>query len=193
MRIVRLFDPTRVEPAPAADVVVLHVGDAIFGDNPRTSGRSLYVRVSRLSSGSIDRDLRWAMAAGANGIVLPRTVGLADIERLGAKLCVAEAEAGLPNGATRILAVAGDTPAGALALSSLRSTSRLAGLAHDPASLAIAIGCDQSASAVAQAGAMVVLAAASCGVEAVLVTISDDNQSKAAAERAGFRALLVTA
>lgn len=172
---------------------MLDATDAVPLDNPKLSGRDLYVRVSPLSSEAVDQELRWAVTAGTAGIVLPRAVGLVDIERLGAKLAVAEAEAGITDGATRILAVVADTPAGAFALSSLRRTARLVGLAHDPASLAAAIGCDKSAPAVTQAGAIIVLAATACGVEAVLAASSEDDEAVAAAERAGFRALLVSA
>ncbi len=51
----------------------------------------LLVRVNALATGLADADLDGVMAAGPDGIVLPKTIGGADVQHLGAKLAVREA------------------------------------------------------------------------------------------------------
>ena len=88
----------------------------------------LVVKVGSLS-GSIDADLALAMAAAPDAILLPGVVGGADIQHLAAKLAVHEAECGLADGATRIIALAADTARGVLALGTVPGSSRrLSGL-----------------------------------------------------------------
>ena len=58
----------------------------------------LYVRVNGLTTGLTDADLDGVMAAGPDGIMLPKTVGGADVSHLGAKLAVREAEFDLADG-----------------------------------------------------------------------------------------------
>ena len=53
-----------------------------------------------LTTGLTDADLDGVMAAGPDGIMLPKTVGGADVSHLGAKLAVREAEFGLADGST---------------------------------------------------------------------------------------------
>ena len=89
----------------------------------------LFVRVNGLTTGLIDADLDGVMPAGPDGIVLPKTVGGADVSHLGAKLAVREAEFGLADGATRILAIATENAAGIFALGTFAGAShRLMGL-----------------------------------------------------------------
>jgi citrate lyase subunit beta/citryl-CoA lyase len=49
------------------------------------------------------------MEAGPDGIMLPKAAGGPDVAHLGAKLAVREAEFGLPDGETRIVAIATET------------------------------------------------------------------------------------
>lgn len=144
--------------------------------------------VSAVSSDAIAGQLDWAVPAGITAFVLSGTEGLRDVERLGAKLSVLEARHGLAAESLRILALAADTAAGTLALPSLRPRPRLVGIACDPARLAEALRCDLDAPAVLQARALTVLAAASCGVPAVIVASADLEGSAA---REGFGALLI--
>jgi citrate lyase subunit beta/citryl-CoA lyase len=60
----------------------------------------LYVRVNPLDGGLTEADLDVVMAAGPDGIMLPKSLGGADVQRLGVKLAVREADHGLADGAT---------------------------------------------------------------------------------------------
>ncbi|WP_019903998.1 aldolase/citrate lyase family protein [Methylobacterium sp. 77] len=84
-----------------------------------------------LRSRDVERDLPAMMEAAPHGIVLTRCEGARDVMRLGARLAVEEAMRGIPDGATRILALI-ETAKGALALPTLvGSSDRLAGIAWD--------------------------------------------------------------
>src|SRR6476659_5620389 len=94
-------------------------------DRPR-----LYVRVNGLTTGLTDADLDAVIPAGPDGIMLPKTVGGPDLSHLGVKLAVREAEHGLADGATRIIAIATESARGVFALGTLAGAShRLAGVA----------------------------------------------------------------
>ncbi|HYY83033.1 MAG TPA: aldolase/citrate lyase family protein, partial [Beijerinckiaceae bacterium] len=54
----------------------------------------LIVRVNALTTGMTDDDLDGVMAGAPDAILLPKTVGGADVAHLGAKLAVREAEFG---------------------------------------------------------------------------------------------------
>ena len=70
------------------------------------------------------------MAAGPDGIMLLKTVGGIDVSTLGAKLAVREAEHGLDDGATAIIAIATENARGVFVLGTLAGAShRLAGVA----------------------------------------------------------------
>ena len=112
-------------------------------DRIRTSASrpGFVVRVGSLS-GSIGAELDLAMAAAPEAILLPRVVGGAGVQHLAAKLAVHEAERGFPDGATRIIALAGDTAAGVLALGTVPGSSRrLSGLGWRAA-----MSCNEAAS-----------------------------------------------
>jgi citrate lyase subunit beta/citryl-CoA lyase len=128
----------------------------------------LLVRVNALGSGRTDDDLAAVMPARPDGIVLPGTIGGRDVAHLGAKLAVHEAEHGIADGATRILALAAESASAVLALPSLAGASpRLVALAFDPGPLAADLGADLGSEPVRHAGAMLVLAARAAGVAAI--------------------------
>jgi citrate lyase subunit beta/citryl-CoA lyase len=103
----------------------------------------LFVRVNALASGLADADLDGVMAAAPDGIVLPKTVGAADVQHLGVKLAVREAQAGLPDGTTRILAIATENARGVFALGTLAGAStRLAGIAWGGEDLSADLGAE---------------------------------------------------
>ena len=111
---------------PEASRVARTVLDRIWvcASRPR-----LVVKVASLS-GSIDADLDLAMAIAPDAILLPRVVGGAGIQHLAAKLAVHEAECGLADGATQMIALVADTARGVLALGTVPGSSRrLSGLA----------------------------------------------------------------
>lgn len=134
------------------------------------------VRVSGVASPRLAEDLAMVLPARPSGVVLSGVAGPADVEELGARLRVSEAELGRADGETRIVPVIG-TPAGVLALAgqsfasaSFASTSwaglgRIAAFAweppHPPA-------CDDPLTDVARlARAFAVLAAGRAGVVAL--------------------------
>jgi citrate lyase subunit beta/citryl-CoA lyase len=107
----------------------------------RKAGKIPLVLIHPLDSGLADADLDAAMAALPEGIILPGAVGGRDIQHLGAKLAVREAENGLPDGSAKILALVGDAPAALFALGSVaRATRRLIGIGRDEAALARSLG-----------------------------------------------------
>ncbi|MBB3019583.1 citrate lyase subunit beta/citryl-CoA lyase [Microvirga lupini] len=103
----------------------------------------LFVRVNGLTTGLIDADLDGVMQAGPDGIVLPKTIGGADVAHLGAKLAVREAEFGLEDGVTRILAIATENAAGVFALGTFAGAShRLMGLTWGGEDLSADLGAE---------------------------------------------------
>jgi citrate lyase subunit beta/citryl-CoA lyase len=105
------------------------------------AGKAVLALIHPLASGLADADLDAVMAAAPDGIILPDAIGGRDIQHLGAKLAVREAENGLPDGAARILVLAGDSPAAIFELGSLsRATRRLIGIGRDEGLLAQRLG-----------------------------------------------------
>ena len=90
----------------------------------------LYVRVNPFASGLTAADLDAAIPAAPDGVVLPKCLGGADVQRLGANLAVREAEHGLADGSTRIIAIATESARALFGFASYRGASdRLEGLA----------------------------------------------------------------
>ena len=107
------------------------------------NGRASIVRVNGLTTGLIEADLDGVMDAGPDGIMLPKAVGGADVSHLGAKLAVREAEFGLADGATRILAIATENAAGIFALGTFAGAShRLTGLTWGGEDLSADLGAE---------------------------------------------------
>jgi len=117
---------------------------AFLNEAKDQSGRPrLYVRVNGLTTGLTDADLDGIMQAAPDGIVLPKTVGGADVSHLGAKLAVREAEFGLDDGATRILAIATENALGVFALGTFAGAShRLMGIAWGGEDLSADLGAE---------------------------------------------------
>jgi citrate lyase subunit beta/citryl-CoA lyase len=142
--------------------------------------------------GSLDDDLDAAMAEAPDGIVLPVRNG-ADVQHLGVKLAVGEAELGLADGTTRIVALVA-APGALFQLGSFAGASpRLAALAFDKQALAIATGIGNSEAAPAiLARNLTVLAAKAAGVAAILVDASTNSaEACKVAKRDGFDAIVV--
>lgn len=139
-------------------------------DRPR-----LYVRVNGLGTGMIDADLDGVMGAAPDGIVLPKTVGGADVAHLGAKLAVREAEFGLEDGTTRILAIATENAAGVFALGTFGGAShRLMGLTWGGEDLSADLGAEANRDEKGAytdpyrlARSLTLLGAAAAGVDAI--------------------------
>ena len=108
----------------------------------RGGGPVLIVRANALNSGETDSDLDAAMAGAPDAILLPRSLGAASVQQLSAKLAVREAQLGLADGATRIIAVA-DTAQSLFHMGSYRgSSARLAGVAWSAEALRADIGAE---------------------------------------------------
>ena len=135
----------------------------------------LFVRVSGLTTGLIDADLDGVMRSAPDGIVLPKAVGGADVAHLGAKLAVREAEFGLVDGATRILAIATETAAGVFALGTFAGAShRLMGLTWGGEDLSADLGAETNrgedgtyTDPYRLARSLTLLGAAAAGVDAI--------------------------
>jgi citrate lyase subunit beta/citryl-CoA lyase len=103
----------------------------------------LLVRVNGLTTGLTDADLDGVMAGGPDGVVLPKTVGGPDVTHLGVKLAVREAENGLEDGRTAILAIATENARGVFALGTLAGVShRLSGITWGGEDLSADIGAE---------------------------------------------------
>ena len=141
----------------------------------------LFIRINALESGLIDADLDTVMAAGPDAIILPKARNGADVQHLGAKLAVREAELGLADGATGILAIATETPASIFGLSTYAGAShRLQGLAWGAEDLSAALGAEANRRADGQltgpyalARDLTLIAARAAGVEPVDAIFAD--------------------
>jgi citrate lyase subunit beta/citryl-CoA lyase len=105
----------------------------------------LFVRVNGLATGLTDADLDGVMAAAPDGIVLPKAIGGVDISHLGTKLAVREAEFGLADGGTAVIAIATENARGLFALGTFAGASqRLAGLTWGGEDLSVDVGAESN-------------------------------------------------
>lgn len=101
----------------------------------------VFVRVRDVRADGARADLEAVMRAPPHGIVLPKSVDGRDVARLDAMLTVCEAENGLPDLATRIVAIATESAEALFGLASYRDASRrLAGLAWGGEDLSADLG-----------------------------------------------------
>lgn len=135
--IVDLEDSVAEANKPAARSLAHDFIGSVAGDG----AFKVYVRVNDLASGLTRDDLASVVKAGPHGIMLPKCNSSADIDELSAMLRVHEAEAGLADGATRVIAIMTETAAGVLAASTYRTPNpRLAGLTWGAEDLSASIG-----------------------------------------------------
>lgn len=128
--------PVDAEAAARAAMVDFVTRGAERAERPR-----LHVRIHGFGSGLLDADLDAAVAAGADGIVLPKAAGGMEITRLDAKIAVCEAVHGVAEGRTRIVAMVAETAHALLQTASFRGASRrLVGMAWSARSLAADLG-----------------------------------------------------
>jgi citrate lyase subunit beta/citryl-CoA lyase len=103
----------------------------------------LYVRVNPFASGLTAADLDAVVPAAPDGVALPKCLGGADVQRLGANLAVREAEHGLADGSTRIIAIATESARALFGFASYRGASgRLEGLAWGGEDLSADLGAE---------------------------------------------------
>jgi citrate lyase subunit beta/citryl-CoA lyase len=114
---------------------------AFIADKREAARPALYVRINDLTTGLTDDDLGIVMAARPDGILLPKASSATDVEHLAAKLRVFEAENGIDDGATRILALMTENAAGIFSAATYRDPHpRLSGLTWGAEDLSAAIG-----------------------------------------------------
>ena len=121
-----------IDLAGGAEAEIARKNAAEWIAEARGLNRCCLAQIHALGSGLADADLDAVMAARPDGIILPDACGGRDVQHLGAKLAVREAENGLPDGFGKILVLAADSPAALFELGSFaRATRRLIGLGHD--------------------------------------------------------------
>jgi citrate lyase subunit beta/citryl-CoA lyase len=139
-----------------ADVLLLDLEDSVGADrkadarkitsefisgNRERSPAALFVRVNDFTTGLTDADLAAVMSSRPAGIMLPKAIGPKDVMQLSAKLRVHEAESGIEDGATRIIALIAETAAGVLAAPTFGEPHpRLAGVTWGAEDLSADVG-----------------------------------------------------
>jgi citrate lyase subunit beta / citryl-CoA lyase len=143
-----------------ADLVIVDLEDSVAAANkaaaratasaviqglPREAAPKIYVRVNDLSTGLTDADLAAMIAARPDGIMLPKCNAGADVSQLSAMLRVHEAENGVADGQTRIIALITETAAGVLSAGTYSDPNpRLAGVTWGAEDLSASIGASAS-------------------------------------------------
>jgi citrate lyase subunit beta / citryl-CoA lyase len=103
----------------------------------------LFVRVNAHGTGMVSDDLDAVMPAAPDGIMLPKSQSGDDVSLLSAKLAVREAESNLPDGRTRIIAIATETARSTFHMGSYVGISqRLAGLTWGAEDLSADLGAE---------------------------------------------------
>jgi citrate lyase subunit beta/citryl-CoA lyase len=143
-----------------ADLVIIDLEDSVAPANkagaratasafiqalPRAAAPKVYVRVNDLSTGLTDADLAAVAAARPDGIMLPKCNAGADVSQLSAMLRVHEADNGVADGQTRIIALITETAAGVLSAGTYSDPNpRLAGVTWGAEDLSASIGASAS-------------------------------------------------
>lgn len=169
--ILDLEDSVAAEQRPAARERVRELLQA----HPNRTRQQLWVRVNPLSGGSILDDLVPIVAAGPDGIVLPKVDSPAELVTVDHYLTALEAREGRTPGSIRILVIATETPRALLNLGGYAGAPmpRLAGLTWGAEDLSAALGAgkteaDGSLTLTFQlARSLCVVAAAAAGVQAI--------------------------
>ena len=129
---------------------------------------AVFVRVGPLSERRTADALDAIIPARPAGVVLAGAEGGADVARLSALLRPREAMAGIDDGATRVIAMATDTPAGMFALGTYAGASgRLLALAGDDQMLAQALGAADTTEVTRSVRTGTLIGAAAAGVAAL--------------------------
>ncbi|MEX0405171.1 CoA ester lyase [Aquibium sp. LZ166] len=127
--------------APASKEAARRVASAFLAGQSRSAGPVFYVRVNDFTTGLTDDDLAAVVTARPAGIMLPKAASGQDVTRLSVKLRVHEAEAGLDDGAIRVIPLITETAAGLLAAGTYdASLPRLAGVTWGAEDLSADVG-----------------------------------------------------
>lgn len=115
--------------------------DVLAAPRNRPHRHRMIVRINGLETPHWRDDLETVVATAPDAVMLPKPKGGGDVTRLSQAIDVIEARLGLTTGATRIIAIATETPASLLAMGSYIGCSpRLAGLAWGIEDLSAALG-----------------------------------------------------
>jgi citrate lyase subunit beta/citryl-CoA lyase len=142
-----------------ADAVILDLEDSVAADRksaaramalaflkahaPRLKRPRLVVRVNALDTGLTDADLDAVVAGQPDAILLPKTEGGPAVVHLDAKLAAREATHGVPDGATRIIALATETASALFLCGTYRDASpRLSGITWGAEDLSAELGAE---------------------------------------------------
>jgi len=203
--------------AGPADIVIFDLEDAVaerekpkarelivaFLTAQRTGCDRLWVRINPLQGPHALADLAAVMPGRPGGIMLPKSRGRGDIERLGHYLSAFEAAAGIELGKTPVIALVTETAQGMFATGSYAGAPRLVAMTWGAEDLADALGASQNTGhdgsylfTYEMARSLCLLGAAAARVPAVETIhgdIRDESGLRARAQlvrRAGFRGML---
>jgi citrate lyase subunit beta/citryl-CoA lyase len=177
--------------ASGADALIVDLEDSISAGNKKAArdialaflndarnakGRPrLLVRVNAIDTGLTEGDLDAVMAAAPDAIMLPKAEGGASVMHLDAKLAVREAQHGLPDNSTTIVALATETATAMFLVGTFRNASpRLTGLTWGAEDLSADLGAQANRDKDGQfldpyrlARSLCLAGAASAGVQAI--------------------------
>lgn len=191
--------PRKLEKAfgSGADAIILDLEDSVaeamkaeargcVADFLKTAARGvgqpkLIVRVNALDTGWTDADLAAVVPGRPDAILLPKAGSGADLQDLGARIAVLEAEAGLEDGAIKIHALMTENARGMLNAATFGGkTARLAALTWGAEDLAADIGASANrdergvyTDVFRLARTLTLMAAADAGVDAVDTVYTD--------------------
>ena len=134
-----LEDSVAAESKPKARTMTL---DFLKSARAGAKCPHLYVRTNSLPTGLVDADLEAVIAGQPDGVLLPKCESAADVILLDAKLSVAEALAGVEDGATKIIALVTETAAAILSLDYRGASKRLVGLTWGAEDLSADLGAE---------------------------------------------------
>jgi len=177
--------------ASGADALIVDLEDSISAGNKKAAreialaflndarnakGRPrLLVRVNAIDTGLTEGDLDAVMAAAPDASMLPKAEGGASVMHLDAKLAVREAQHGLPDNSTTIVALATETATAMFLVGTFRNASpRLTGLTWGAEDLSADLGAQANRDKDGQfldpyrlARSLCLAGAASAGVQAI--------------------------
>jgi citrate lyase subunit beta / citryl-CoA lyase len=204
--------------ASAADIALLDLEDAVTEDaKPKARAmiaafleaqrpaarRRLWVRINPLDGPSALADLAAVIPARPGGILLPKSRGRGDVERLDHYLSALEVAAGLDRGETQVIALATETADSMFTVGTYRDAPRLVAMTWGAEDLAADVGATGNRNPDGSYGftyelarSMCLLGAAAAGVAAIDTIHGDfrdeDGLRRRAGQvrRAGFRGML---